>query len=70
MIKGYSISVIENLKVPDCCFRRISVLDQKTVAIQRKLGYVVLAKINLSRTEDRREDAKWQVSENGETAIC
>ena len=29
----------------------------------------VLAERNLSRTEDRREDVKWQVSENGEAVI-
>ena len=29
----------------------------------------VLAKRNLSRTEDRREDVKWQVFENGEAVI-
>ena len=28
----------------------------------------VLAKIYLSRTEDRREDVKWQVFENGGAA--
>lgn len=30
---------------------------RKAVAIQQKLEYVVLAKINLNRTEVRREDA-------------
>lgn len=58
-----SISAIESLPARDWCFRRIFFLLSKTVSIQEGLEYVVLAKRNLSRTEDRREDARWQIFE-------